>query len=107
MADPPLDPDDAEDTAGMRPDRGSATGMPRWVKAFLIVALVVVLLLVILLFTGGGHGPGRHMSTGDMGGPAVAGEARMIEVTTRDTITFEPSQPGHYRAGMRGKISIT
>jgi uncharacterized cupredoxin-like copper-binding protein len=79
--------------------------MPRWVKAFLIVALAVVLLLVILLLTGGGHGPGRHMSgggdavtssgqhnAGGVGEPADAAQAvRTVEVTTLDTMAFEPS----------------
>lgn len=41
-------------------------GTPRWVKIFGIIALAVVLLFFILLFTKGlgGHGPGRHMSSG-------------------------------------------
>jgi hypothetical protein len=39
--------------------------MPRWVKAFWIVALVVVLLVVTLLLLGGEHGPGRHRSADD------------------------------------------
>ena len=41
-------------------------GTPRWVKVFGIIAFVVVLLFVILLFTRGpgGHGPGRHTSSG-------------------------------------------
>jgi uncharacterized cupredoxin-like copper-binding protein len=92
MDDPSLDPGTGDDLGGVGPGRGSTTGMPRWVKAFLIVALVVVLLLVILLLTGGGHGPARHTSTGGHGGPADAVEAtRTIEVTTLDTMTFEPS----------------
>ena len=41
-------------------------GMPRWVKTSLIVALAAVLLVVILLLTGG-HGPGRHRSSGGVG----------------------------------------
>jgi hypothetical protein len=82
MADPPLDPGTAGDTDGGGPDRRSTTGMPRWVKAFLIVVLLIVLLLVILLLTGGGHGPGRHMG-GGVGGPADADQAaRTVEVTT-------------------------
>lgn len=67
MADPTLDPGTGDGTGGAGPDRGSITGMPRWVKTFLIVALVVVLLVVILLLAGGGHGPGRHRSGGDGG----------------------------------------
>jgi hypothetical protein len=74
MADPPLDPGTGDDTNGVRLDRGATIGMPRWVKVFLIVAVLVVLVFVILLLTGGGHGPGRHMSTGGIGDPAEAGE---------------------------------
>jgi hypothetical protein len=36
-----------------------ATGMPRWVKVSLIVAVAVIVLVIILMVTGG-HGPGRH-----------------------------------------------
>jgi len=71
MAPPSLDPGTGDDTGGVGPDRGSTTGMPRWVKVFLIVALVVVLLFVILLLTGGGHGPGRHRTEA---GATVAGQ---------------------------------
>lgn len=41
------------------------SGMPRWVKVFVIVGVVVAILVVVSLVTGG-HGPGRH------GGPAPA-----------------------------------
>lgn len=60
MADPSLDPGTGDDRPVGRP----TPGMPRWVKAFLIVALVVALLVVILLLISGGHGPGRHLSSG-------------------------------------------
>jgi uncharacterized cupredoxin-like copper-binding protein len=83
---------------------------PRWVKVAMIIG-ALVLLLAILSLTGvlpggpGGHGPGRHMGTdgdtaptseeqdtGGVGGPADAEEAdRTVEVTTLDTMTFEPS----------------
>lgn len=45
-------------------------GTPRWVKVFGIIALVVVLLFVVLMFTRGpgGHGPVRHIPSGDPGG---------------------------------------
>jgi hypothetical protein len=44
-------------------------GTPRWVKVFGIIALVLVVLVVVMLVTGrGGHGPGRHTSSGDTGG---------------------------------------
>jgi hypothetical protein len=48
---------------------GAPPGMPRWVKAFLIIALILVVVLVIGLITGragpGGHGPSRHLGSGD------------------------------------------
>ncbi|MGH3928963.1 MAG: hypothetical protein ACRDTF_03185 [Pseudonocardiaceae bacterium] len=61
------------DDTGVAPDRESTTSTPRWVKVFGIIALVLVLLLVILLFTrgpGGGHGPGRHTSSGSATPPS-------------------------------------
>jgi hypothetical protein len=108
MADPPRSPNTGDDS-GVRPDRGSTTGTPRWVKVFAIIAIVVALLVVIVLLTGGGHGPGRHTpsgglgghtapssgheSTGGVGGLANADEAaRTVEVTTLDTMTFKPSR---------------
>jgi hypothetical protein len=44
-------------------------GTPRWVKVFGIIAIVLVLfvLFVILTGIGGPHGPGRHLSSGDVG----------------------------------------
>ena len=47
------------------PDRGSTTGIPRWVYVFGIIVIVLVLLFVIVMLTGGaggdgGHGPRRH-----------------------------------------------
>ena len=49
---------------------GSPPKRPRWVKAFLIIAVVLLAVLVVGLITGqvgprGGHGPGRHMPGGD------------------------------------------
>jgi hypothetical protein len=42
----------------------STTGMPRWVKVFLIVAVALAVLAVVaMLVVGGEHGPGRHQST--------------------------------------------
>jgi preprotein translocase subunit SecG len=52
--------------SGSVPDRGTATGMPRWVKVFLIIAVVLALVVGILLLTG--HGPGRHIPGGGNGG---------------------------------------
>ena len=61
MADPSRHPtgsaDDNEAVSGRGPDAGT----PRWVKAFVVVAVVAVVLFVVLrVFGGGGHGPGRH-----------------------------------------------
>lgn len=49
---------------GVRPDRASSTGTPRWLKVTAIAALVLAiialalsLLVAIMLFTGGEVGP--------------------------------------------------
>jgi len=47
-------------------NRPSYPGTPRWVKATGIVVIVLVLLVGILLLSG--HGPGRHTSSGNVGG---------------------------------------
>ena len=47
----------------VRPDRGSTTGTPRWVKVFGIIFIVLVLLFVILELTGHGFGGHMQMST--------------------------------------------
>ena len=39
------------------------TGMPAWVKWFLIAAVLVAVVIVVVLVGGGEHGPGRHMSS--------------------------------------------
>lgn len=45
--------------------RGSARGIPRWVKVSGALALIAVVALVFMLVVGGGeHGPGRHTSEG-------------------------------------------
>ncbi len=69
MAEPSPYPE-AGDDAGVERDAGAATGTPRWVKVFGIIALVLVLLFVIFMVTGrgGGHGPGRHTPAGDLRG---------------------------------------
>jgi hypothetical protein len=82
MADPSRYPDSTGDTGdtgdtGMRPGRGPTTGTPRWVKALGIIAIVLVLLVVTLLLTG--HGPGRHLSSGDTG---------------VESVTEDPTPPG-------------
>ena len=47
-------------------NRPSYPGTPRWVRAFGIVVIVLIVLVAILLLSG--HGPGRHISSGDAGG---------------------------------------
>jgi hypothetical protein len=67
MADLPPSPDSNGNT-DVGPSHGSTPGIPRWVKVFGIVALVLVLLVIIMLFvSGGSHGPGRHIPSGDAG----------------------------------------
>ncbi len=97
MADPTVDP-------GTR-DR---PGTPGWVKVLGIGALVLALLVVaLMLVSGGQHGPAMHAPSGDaggqtssssgpasaggVGGPADAAEATSsVEITTLDTMVFEP-----------------
>jgi uncharacterized cupredoxin-like copper-binding protein len=87
---------------------GDRPATPRWVKGLgiaIVVALLVV--VVVMLLSGGQHGPGIHTGTGNatgqpstatasaaaggVGGPAAADAAtRSIEVTTSDSMTFEP-----------------
>jgi hypothetical protein len=59
MADPPLS-SEADEATGVRPGGGPTTGMPRWVKVSLIIAIVLVLVLVVSFLAGVGHGPGLH-----------------------------------------------
>lgn len=50
-------------------DRGTAPGIPRWVKVSgLVVAALIVLLVAVMLLAGGDHGPGRHMSMASITG---------------------------------------
>lgn len=46
---------------------GDYPGAPRWVKVFeaLMVAVVVLFVMLTLARGPGGHGPGRHMPSGD------------------------------------------
>jgi hypothetical protein len=55
------------DTEGRtdRPERGP-TGMPLWVKVFLVIAVLVVLAFLVTSLLGAQHGPGLH----DPGGPS-------------------------------------
>jgi len=63
MVDSPRYPDSKPDTdvTGLRPDRGSKPGRPRWVKVSLIIIVAAVVLVVVLMLTGvfgGEHVPG-------------------------------------------------
>ncbi len=35
-------------------------GVPRWVKALILVGVALLVLVAVMLLSGGGHGPGRH-----------------------------------------------
>ena len=66
MPDSPRHPETGNRTA-LGAQRGSTTGMPRWVKISAFVVLVVAVLVVVMLLVGGGpgggpggHGPSRH-----------------------------------------------
>ena len=50
-------------------NRPSYPGTPRWVKVCGMIVIVLVVLVVIMLFSG--HGPGRHMSSGDANSQVV------------------------------------
>lgn len=64
MGDPPIDPGAGADQHDFVP-----TGAPRWVKVSGILAIALVLLIVIVMLASGGrHGPGRHLRSGDGGG---------------------------------------
>ena len=58
MVEPPAYPEPGDDT-GARPTHGP-TGMPRWVKVFIIVAIVLVLAFIASRLLGVQHGPGLH-----------------------------------------------
>jgi hypothetical protein len=67
VADRPHYPDTEEEPGGGA-RRGLTTGMPRWVKVFLIIMMLLVLVLVVSLLAGVRHGPGLHTPPGDGGG---------------------------------------
>ena len=55
-----------------RPDDESTWKRPRWVTVLLVAAaaLAVLALVAVLTGVGGGHGPGRHLSTSPPSAPA-------------------------------------
>jgi hypothetical protein len=67
VTDSPLQ-SDSNDDADEEPHRGPSTGTPRWVKVFGLIALALIVLVLVMLATGGHHGPGRHLNSGDGGG---------------------------------------
>lgn len=63
-----------------------ASGLPRWVRWFLIVvAVVVVAAVVVMVLVGGQHGPGRHGSVGSVlaQGSTLAEPGPVLSGTTR------------------------
>jgi hypothetical protein len=46
---------------GIKPDRETFTGPPRWVKVSAIASGILILIAVaVMLLSGGEHGPARH-----------------------------------------------
>ena len=66
VAELPPYPEPGDDT-GVRPTPGQS-GMPRWVKLFIVVAIVLVLALLVSRLLGVQHGPGLHSPPGGSGG---------------------------------------
>ena len=69
MTDSPVQPDDLDET-GATGRQASPSGMPRWVKVFVVIGVILVVVLLVALLAGGNHGPGRH--AGDDGDSARA-----------------------------------
>lgn len=67
MADEPDSVRDAQ-----RANGGEERHTPRWVKVTAVVAAAIAVVFVGAMLLGGGHGPGRHVPSGDdEGGPAT------------------------------------
>ena len=66
MADEGPDPDIGDGTS-VRPGP-APTGMPRWVKAFLVIAILLLLAFLGSLLLGVRHGPRLHAPSGASGG---------------------------------------
>ena len=49
-------------------DHRSTTGMPRWVKVFIIIAVVLVVAFVASMLAGVQHGPSLHRPPDSGGG---------------------------------------
>jgi hypothetical protein len=62
MGEPPADREPGDDT-GVPPAPGPS-GMPRWVKVFIIVAIALALAFIVSRLLGVQHGPRRHSPPG-------------------------------------------
>jgi hypothetical protein len=62
MAEPPPYREPGDDTS-VRPT-SSPSGMPRWVKVFIVVAIVLTLAFIVSQLLGIQHGPRRHSPAG-------------------------------------------
>jgi hypothetical protein len=60
-------PESSASSDGDRAQRRTNTGIPRWVKVFVIVFIALALLFVILHLTGNGFGDHMHMSALEYG----------------------------------------
>ena len=52
---------DAEPGRSEADPEGRYVPMPRWVKFLLAVSALLAVLVLAVLFSGGSHGPGRHL----------------------------------------------
>lgn len=88
------------------PTTPTRPGTPRWVVLLGISTLALVLVVAgVMIVSGGNHGPGMHNpaagqaspSVGSVGGAGIGGPAnqadatRTVEITTLDTMAYEPS----------------
>jgi hypothetical protein len=47
-------------------DQGTPPATPRWVKVVGAVVVLLILIAIVALVIGGEHGPGRHVSSGEV-----------------------------------------
>ena len=85
MADSRRYPDskgDTSDDTRVRPPADRPPSTPRWVKVFGIIAIILLLIFVVIQLTGvgGGHGPGRHAVSGDVGDQAPPSNVTLSSV---------------------------
>jgi hypothetical protein len=77
MTETPPYPEPGDDS-GVRPTPGP-TGMPRWVKVFIVIAIVLVLAFIVSRLLGVQHGPGLHSPPGASSGQAAPIEQEVEE----------------------------